>query len=73
MTVDDDNTIPNDLPVPQFIHLLERQPANTKLPVVLVIAPVNLSQLPAGRESNAAFNGVTYSKYKLFEGSDTAF
>lgn len=58
------------------------KPLNTTasaFPVVLAITPYgkqnpfDVSQIPVSREFDAGFDGVTCSKYTVFEGSDPAF
>ena len=52
---------------------------NDKLPIVLAITPYgkqnpfDVSSIPPSRDFNPGLDGVTFSKYAVFEGSDPAF
>ena len=50
--------------------------ASAKIPIILVITPfgkqkpMDIGQIPPSREFDPGLNGVSYSKYMVFEGSD---
>lgn len=61
------------------IYLPHDRPGDARLPIVLVYTafgkktPFDISQLPATRDFDPGYNGVVFSKYIVFEGSDPVF